>query len=110
MTRPAHSALVRDDMGGLVLRRFPTAEAATEAAQARELTQPTGKGWTPARLGKELGLSKRTINRRCEADLLPHVDHGTPGRPRRIIPHAIVKLVKIYGLAGVGRMRQAGQI
>lgn len=110
MSRPRHPALVRDDTGGLAVRHFPTAEAASDAAQARELPVPSGKGWTPARLGKELGLSKVTINRRCAADLLPHVDQGTPEHPRRIIPMHIVRLVKIYGLAGVGRMRRAGQL
>ena len=105
-----HPALVRDDTGGLAVRGFKTAEEASDAAQARELTTPTGKGWTPARLGKELGLSKRTINRRCESDELPFVDHGTATQPRRIIPAGIVKLVKLYGLGGVARMRKAGQL
>ncbi len=105
-----HPALVRDHTGGLAVRQFATAEDATAAAQSRDLAQPTGKGWTPARLGKELGLSKRTINRRCESDELPFVDHGTAKQPRRIIGMHIVKLVKLYGLGGVARMRKAGQL
>lgn len=104
-----HAAIVRDDTGGLAVRHFATAEAAAEASAAREVA-PTGKGWTPAKLGAEIGVSKRTINRRCEDDLLPHVDQGTPECPRRIIPMHIVKLVKLYGLAGVARMRRAGQL
>jgi hypothetical protein len=115
MSAPKHSALFRDSLGGLTIRHFPSAEDAQKHHAARELAEPAPaagscKGWTPARLAKELGLSKRTINRRCEADLLPHMDHGTPDSPRRIIPAAIVKLVRIYGLAGVARMRSAGQL
>ena len=114
MSAPKHSALFRDSLGGISVRHFPSAADAAKHGNARELAEPIArescKGWTPARLAKELGISKRTINRRCEADLLPHMDHGTPDSPRRIIPAAIVKLVRIYGLAGVARLRSAGQI
>ena len=64
--------------------------------------------WTPARLGSLLGVSKRTINRRCEENLIPFVDQGTPKRPRRMISSETVKLIRVHGLAGVARMRAAG--
>lgn len=128
----SRSALVRDDLGGLSVRRF--ASAADAAAIARDLAEvpdieagePTArksmgamkvkpamgrnrsKGWTPAQLARLLGVSKRTINRRCEADLLPFIDHGTPEHPRRVIAPEVVRLVRLRGLGGVAAMRRNG--
>ncbi|EIQ00718.1 hypothetical protein OpiT1DRAFT_05273 [Opitutaceae bacterium TAV1] len=129
------AALVRGDDGGLHVRSFPSAqEAATASAPAREaaggapdlrmscsasLAAPhpeagtagtSPRGWRPSRLARELGVSKRTVSRRCEANELPFIDHGGGKRPYRIIPMHVVKLVKLYGLGGVARMRAAGQL
>jgi hypothetical protein len=79
-------------------------------ASKRKTRRIAAAGWTPSQLAKLLGVSKRTVNRRCNADLLPFIDHGTPQRPRRYISPDVVRLVRIYGLAGVARMRQANLI
>ncbi|WP_043586905.1 hypothetical protein [Geminisphaera colitermitum] len=123
MSRAANkfAALVRGDDGALHVRRFATAaDAAGVAAREREFVpaypihpedvKPTTKGWPPSRLARELGISSRTICRRCERDQLPYINHGGASRPYRLIPLHVVKLVKLYGLASVARMRAAGQI
>lgn len=89
MSRAANkfAALVRGDDGALHVRRFATAaDAAGVAAREREFVpaypihpedvKPTTKGWPPSRLARELGISSRTICRRCERDQLPYINHG----------------------------------
>lgn len=96
---------------GLVIRACADAGEAAMISAAREMTATQSlKGWPPSRLAKELAVSVRTINRRCEADELPFVDNGTSKQCRRTIPGHVVQLVKLYGLGGVARLRKAGHI
>lgn len=111
-----HAALVRGDDGGLAVRRFTRAEDARAHDMAREIvpekTQDARRKakWTPAMVGKLIGVSGVTISRRCVANMLPYVDYGTPNQQRFRLTDDTVRLIKIHGLAGVARLRQAGQI
>jgi hypothetical protein len=127
-----YGALVKGEDGGLHIRHFLTPADAARAARGRELlcpSVPVGQmarelvskindtsaaattmrhAWTPAKLAARLGLSVRTINRRCEAGELPYIDHGTVSRPKRYIPAEAVQLILIHGLRGVGVMCRTG--
>lgn len=112
----SHAALVRGEDGGLAVRRFARAEDAQahsdqrEVAPERPATRYAKADWTTGDLAKLLGVSQRTIIRRCELDLLPFVDHGTATQPRRRFTAETIRLIRRHGLGGVARMRQAGQL
>lgn len=63
--------------------------------------------WTAAQLAAHLGVSARTVTRRMDAGVLPHIDHGP--KLRFITPH-VVKLAELYGLRGVENMVRAGKL
>jgi|GEM_PF-3673730 len=95
----------------LHIRHFQNPADAVAAEHSREVAPERGamkRCWTPARLAKAIGVSKRTINQRCADGDLPFIDQGTSKRQRRFIKPEIVAMIKERGLGGVARMRQAG--
>lgn len=106
---PSYAALVRDDRGGLQLRRFHTsadAAAASDREQAGKVT-PATDGLPSHVLAKQLGLHPKTLRRRWAAGEIPGIEHG----PRTlVIPHRACRLIKMHGLLGFARMMQAGKL
>jgi hypothetical protein len=115
-----HAALVRGEDGNLAIRSFETATQATAAARGREIAPNPGmppiliqdgrQHWTVARLARTIGLTPRAIHHRCEAGELPHIDHGTEKRSRRLIPAWIADAVIRYGLRNVAARARAGTL
>lgn len=104
-----HSALVRDDQGGLCVRKFASRAEAFEAEKSREVTpEKPGKGYTTGQVAVKLGVSRQRIIRRCKAGELPFRDEGTAATARRIISARTLKLIQAHGLRGVARMCKAG--
>jgi hypothetical protein len=64
-------------------------------------------GLTPPQLAKLIGVSGRTVERRCAAGYLPFMDHGPK---KRLIQWPTVDLVVAHGLGGVERMVRAGRL
>jgi len=105
---PHFAALVRNDRGGLELRRFHTSADAAGAAADREMVsrvRSAGPGIPSHQLARELGVSAKTIRRRWEKGDLPGIAHG---ERTLLIPHDAVRLVKIHGLLGYAHRRAAG--
>jgi signal peptidase I len=113
-TQQEHSALVRGEDGGLHVRRFEKRADAAAAEGSREVSPALAtagkKGWSTGKVAKLIGVSQRTIIRRCEDGTIPHTDHGTVGQARRTIASETVRLIRAHGLRGLGRMRQAGLV
>lgn len=116
-----YPALVRDAKGNLEIKRYASSYDAMLASAGRELQTPrdglividaTGrrKGYTVGRLAAYLGVSSRTIARRCESGELPHIDHGTAAKPMRIIPPDVVNLIHQRGLRGVACLMRSGRV
>ncbi len=116
------SALVRDDLGGLAVRRFSS--AADAAAIDRELVEvpevschgaderaarpyPRSLGvmrsrralWTPAKLAEKLGKSRQAVSELCRKGVIPAVDHGAGSQKARwVIAAETVDEIVSYGL------------
>ncbi len=110
MNARTYSALVRGDDGGLEVRRFATREDAAAAESSREITpeRKGGRDYTTGEVAKQIGISQRTIIRRCDKGEIPFKDQGTSGQARRMISSHTLRLIKTHGLRGLARMIQAG--
>lgn len=105
---PRFAALVRNDRGGLEVRRFHTsADAASATADREHRTDAMPDGLPSHVLAKQLGLHPKTVRRRWQAGEIPGIEHG----PRTlVIPHRACRLIKIHGLLGYARLQQAGKL
>jgi hypothetical protein len=105
-----YSALVRGDDGSLEVRRFDNQEDATAAEASREVApeRKGGRDYTTGEIAKIIGISQRTIMRRCDRGEIPFKDQGTLGCARRMISTHTLRLIKTHGLRGLARMIQAG--
>jgi hypothetical protein len=108
MSSPRHAALVRGDDNGLAVRRFATPEAASDAAQARELARPAAmvrskrSEWKLSRAAKELGICARTLKRALSGGF---IRTRQPSPNVTYIPGDEVNLLKIHGIHGLRRLR-----
>lgn len=112
------SALVRDDRGGLQVRRFRTARAATLVAMERELPEPAevaaiagrarGGELSVRQFADQLGVSHDTVRRAVNAGALPGTkEHG----PRLVkIPASTLRLAQTYGLRVLAKLQKHGLV
>lgn len=111
-----HSALVRDDRGGLALRRFATGAEARGASAALEITPEEiasiagpGAGMMPSSIfARRMGVSARTVRRMFARGALPGAREDGPHLLR--VPGHLLRLATVYGLRGVERMAAVGLI
>lgn len=117
-TEPTRCALVRDDNGGLVVRRFP-AEVAAEHNAARDVTLPDpvqvqsvaglGRGEIRhSKMAKALGVSTTMIRAQYRRGGLPGAKEHSANI--LVVPVRLLRLAEAYGLRGVERMAKAGML
>lgn len=112
-----HSALVRNDCDGLEVRRFATAAEATAVARVRDLPEPAEVAAIAGRMGgmmrasrfaREVGVHPRTVRRMYARGALPGAREDGPKLLK--VPAWLLRLVAAYGLRGVERLAEAGQL
>jgi hypothetical protein len=116
-----HAAILHDDCGAIALRRFATARGAAHIAAQRELRNPPDvatvimsvRRGAHAQLrhtefARELGISQRIVRDAYKRGELPGaMEHSAY---ILMVPTAILRLAKIYGLRHVGRLAKAGRL
>ena len=116
-----HAAILHDDRGAIALRRFATARGAAHIAAQRELRNPPDVATVTmsvrrgahaqlrhTEFARELGISQRIVRDAYKRGELP----GATEHSAYIlmVPTAILRLAKIYGLRHVGRLAKAGRL
>ena len=65
------------------------------------------EGLTPPKLARAIGVSHTMVHRRIVAKMLPVLEHGPK---KRLVQWDVISLIRRYGLNGVQRMVEAGQL
>jgi hypothetical protein len=60
------------------------------------------------RAARMIGVSAKTLNKRCVAGEIPFINNGTETKARRAIPRRVIELVHRHGLRGVAIMMETG--
>ena len=116
-----YPAILRDDCGNIALRRFATARGAALIAAQREVRNPPDVATVTmsvrrgahahlrhTEFARELGVSQRIVRDAYKRGELPGaMEHSAY---ILMVPTAILRLAKIYGLRHVGRLAKAGRL
>lgn len=122
----SHYAIIRDDRGGLQVRRFATAADAAAVSCERELPAPAPlpRAQLPApveiaaiagrdtgtmrhsEFAHRLGIHPDTVRRAWKAGGLPGAVEQT--QRSLMVPARLLRLAKVYGFVPVTRMGRAG--